>query len=173
MAIISGRNAAAKALNIAPATLREWMEQPGFPHHPKGHDINAIRAWVAERGKKGSEGASTLGRIKVAREGQRLKQDVLKTQKMQIQLQQLEGSVLWRRAAELVISTLLTETADDLVQLGQTFPGTCGVPAKYQAAIRKRLKEELDSFRERVVDRCHAATKSLDDQAAEAAAVKE
>lgn len=173
MAVIKGRNEAAEILGIAPSTLREWMAEPGFPDTSKGHDIDAIRRWRAERGKKGSDLASTFGKIKAAQEGEKLKQSRIKTSQMTIKLQQLEGSVLWRRAAELVVSTLLTETGDDLGQLGETFPGTCGIPVKYQAALRKRLKEELDAFRERTVDRCNAATKSLDDQAAEAAAVKE
>ena len=66
-----------------------------------------------------------------------------------------------------MISTLLTEAADDLDQLVNTFPGTCGVPIKYQRAMRARLKTELDNYRARTVDRCQAALKSLDEQGCE------
>lgn len=163
---VRGERAAAAALGITRELLRDWMKKADFPKLAKQggayvFPITAIREWRDSNGRKGADPNSAAARIKQAQEIEKLKQAQIKTEGDRTRLDRLQKRLLPRQSAELVISTMLTETGDDLDQIALSLPTTCGVPVAYQPALAARLKEVLDDFRVRTVTRLHAALKTL------------
>ena len=50
--MVRSRKAAAKALGISERQLGSWKQHESFPSCAAGYDLDAIRAWRAERPRK-------------------------------------------------------------------------------------------------------------------------
>ena len=165
--IIQGRNDAARALGVAPATLREWMRDPAFPDCTNGHDIEAINAWRIEKqnnrqGVNNSDELELKGKIQLQLSGEKLKQAIVETKKKQLELDVKEGQLFPRQAAELALATVFTELSDAWDQMSDVITTTAKVPKKYQPALRRRIVEEFDAMRARLRDTVESTLRDLD-----------
>lgn len=149
-------------LGVAASTIREWQKEVGFPDSSGGYDIEAVRAWRAARGKKGSAAAEKRAVIEALKAGEQYEQLKLKTEKDRIGLRRLEGTLLPRRTNERVWTTIFTMLREDLTQLASAAPGAAGVPQRYTAALRRHLQTEFDALTTRLKDRIDQDLAALD-----------
>lgn len=132
--------------------LRDWMKKPGFPKCRKTagsyvFPISEINIWRNSQGLKGTPEAANSAKLKQAIDVEKLKQARIETDAKMMKLGRMQGRLLPRQSAELVLSTLLTKLGDDLDQIANSLPGTSGVPVPYHEKLRDRCVELLDEFR--------------------------
>ncbi len=147
-ALVATQKAAAAALEITPRVLRMWQAESWFPPAGRaaaGYDLAAIRAARDAMGRKGSAEAAAARAQRFDNDGERLKQGRFETRRRELQLQEIEGELISRRAVELHFAALLTALGDWCDALPDLIAGD--FPKKQQAKLRRRLREELDRKR--------------------------
>ena len=136
---------AARRLGVTDRQLRNWLREPGFPGISRGYDLAAIRAWIEERGRKGSDQDGASKRIRLARDAERLQIEQCRRQQAELDLRERQRELLPRRGWELFAATLLTQLGDWCDQLPDLVGGVC--PKQHRRRIADRLRQELDARR--------------------------
>jgi transposase-like protein len=147
---VAEQKEAARRLGITPRALRDWAKEPGFPDWSAGYDLQAIRRWRDQHGRKGSDDDGTSRKLKLAIAAEKLRQAKLETRKRELDLQTKEGQLLPRQAVETFASTLLSALADWCEQLPDLIAGE--LPKKHGAKIAARLTRELHQCREQLAE---------------------
>lgn len=150
MARVIEQQEAARRLGVTARALRDWIREPDFPDIDAGYDLDAIRAWRNAHQKKGSPASDTQKKLKLASEGEKLKQAQIKTKRDQLNLQEREGELLPRAAWERFAATLLSSLADAADQLPDLIGGDCCPKCKKK--VPPRLLKELDRLREQLAE---------------------
>lgn len=148
MPLISHQVEAAEQLGITPRSLRNWIEEPGFPDCSAGYDVAAIRAWREAHERKGSEPEVATKRLKLALLAEKLKQAQIETRQSQLTLESKEKTLLPRQAIERSAAVILSGLVDACEQIPDLAAGL--VSKKDQAKVRAFLKRELDEMRRRI-----------------------
>jgi hypothetical protein len=145
------RKRAAEQLNVSPPTLLNWSRETWFPENGRNSDgtwnVAAIRTARDALGRRGSERSDQGKALKLANEAERLKQNRVKTQQLQLQLGEDQRNLFPRAGIELFVASFLTAVGDDLDQLPSIIAKD--LPAKYRRKFSDRLRQELDDLRRR------------------------
>jgi hypothetical protein len=147
--IIGTRKFAAEMLGVTARQLSNWTKEPWFPEDGRttsGWDVPLIRVARDAMGRVGSNGSDQAKKIKLASDGEKLKQAIIKTQIEDLKLKEQERELLPRRSIELFVSSFLTSYGDWAEQLPDLVVGD--LPKRHRAAFKARLKDELDRKRD-------------------------
>lgn len=136
---------AAKSLGITPRSLREWEKEPDFPDCSRGYNTEAIQQWRQENDRKGSEVDSTKKRIQIGILAEKMKQAAIKTKMDTLAMEAAEGKLIPRKGVEQTAQIILSSLSEWCDQLPDLIAAQ--LPKKYQAAVAKDLKRELDKRR--------------------------
>ncbi len=146
--IVYQQKTAAEYLGVTATALRKWEKEAGFPDTSNGYDIDAIRAWIQRRSKKGSEQSELSHSLSIALKGEKLKQARLDTKKKELELAARESQLIPRKAVELSFCTVVSGFHDMCEQL----PDLIGaqLPPKHRQRLADLIKRELDDMRHRI-----------------------
>lgn len=145
MPLISQQTEAAESLDVSARTLRDWSRLPGFPDSSRGYDIAAIQQWRQENERKGSESDSATKKLKLALLAEKVKQASVDTKLANLKLETAEGTLIPRKGVEQTAQIILSSLSEWCDQLPDLIAAQ--LPKKYQAAVAKDLKRELDKRR--------------------------
>lgn len=150
--IVQEQKEAAEIIGVTPRTLRDWKRDypEEFPDCSEGYNIEALEAFRDEFAKKGSEGGSTLHKLKVGRQAEALKRDRIRTQREEYSLRLQEEELLPRQVWNIFASNLLAGLSDAAEQLPDLISGDCC--KKCQKTVADRIKAELNRWREQLAD---------------------
>jgi transposase-like protein len=142
---VADQTTAAKLLGVTPRTLRNWRDNPACPRFPP-YDLAALREFQRVHELGGSATRAEATDLQLAIKQETLKQEELKTLRMEHDLAEREGELLPRATEELAIATILTAHGDALDQVPDVVAGR--VPKKVRPLVRDAVKSELDRCRE-------------------------
>lgn len=164
--IVKRRKDAAALLGITPRVLGLWANETWFPEEGRtaggGWDVAAIRAARDAMGRKGSERSDRAKEIKLAKDAESLRREILKRRTEELLLAERAVELVPRRAVELFCSTFLTAFGDWADQLPEIV--VADLPKKQRPKLRKRLKEELDRKRRELRGELERHARELDEQ---------
>jgi hypothetical protein len=146
--IVATQKEAARELGVTQRQLRNWMAAPWWPANGRvadGYNVDAIRAARDAMGRKGSEQSRQAAALKLANDAEKLKQNRVKTQQVELELKQQQGDLFPRAGLELFVATFLTAVGDDLDQLPAIVAKD--VPTKYRKPVQARLQQEFNDLR--------------------------
>ena len=102
----------AEELGVTPRAIRDWRQEPYWPSDQPGedglYDLDVVRDYQEQLGKKGSDDSELARDVKIAREKEKLKQDRIKTEIEELKLKEQQRELLQRRSQELHFAVIFS-----------------------------------------------------------------